>query len=51
MFLTKELTRQKVSGSGKERKDGGEIKRWQQRRRLLKRRPQRKRRSNYSKGT
>jgi hypothetical protein len=51
MFLTNELTRQKVSSSGKERKDGGEIQRWQQRRRLLKRRPQRKRKSNCSKGT
>jgi hypothetical protein len=46
MFLTKELTRQKVSNSGKERKDGGELPTWQQRRRLLRKRPQRKRRSN-----
>jgi hypothetical protein len=51
MFLTKELTRQKVSSSAKERKDGGEIPRWQQRRRLLRKRPQRKRKSNNSKGT
>jgi hypothetical protein len=47
MFLTKELTRQKVSSSGKEKKDGGELTIWQQRR-LRKRRLQRKRRSNCS---
>jgi hypothetical protein len=45
MFLTKELARQKVSDSGKEKKDGGELRKWQPRK-LRRKRPQRKRRSN-----